>query len=271
MLSGQIRRLFSSTAFLFLLLLQITSCSTPRNYTYFRDIPDSFSTKFPSIPLAAYQDPVIKASDLLQVSIITIDPQENAAIANGNTAVFPLQVGSSGFSSGQPVPAVQVNGKGFIELPVIGSIHVAGLTTAQAKDTIYFYVSKYYKSATVSVRFANFSITVLGEVTKPGTFTIPNEKVSVLDALGMAGDLTIFGKRENILLVRDSADHKELARFDLNSSKTLQSPFFYLKPGDILYVEPDKAKAASVDAVKTRNYALIASALTVLIILISRL
>jgi polysaccharide export outer membrane protein len=122
----------------------------------------------------------------------------------------------------------------------------------------------------VSVRFANFNITVLGEVARPATYVVPNEKVSILDAIGMAGDLTIYGKRENVLLIRDSLGIKKMMRFDLNSTSTLLSPYFYLRQGDVVYVEPAKSKIAASDAVKTRNITLLGAGLSLLIVIFSR-
>ncbi|MNR15448.1 SLBB domain protein [compost metagenome] len=123
----------------------------------------------------------------------------------------------------------------------------------------------------MQVRYANFKVTVLGEVARPASYVLPNEKVSLLDALGMAGDLTIFGKRENILLIRDIDGKKEFARLDLNSSQVFNSPFYYLKQNDVIYVEPNKGKAASLNQARTQTFAVIGTALSVLIVLFSRL
>jgi polysaccharide export outer membrane protein len=139
------------------------------------------------------------------------------------------------------------------------------------KDLIHEKVSIYYNKPVISVRFANFSITVLGEVAKPATYIVPNEKISLLDAIGMAGDLTVFGKRENVLLIRDSLGQKQYVRFDLNSSKMFSSPYFFLRQGDMIYIEPSKSKVASTDASRNRHIALIASGLSLLVIIFSRL
>jgi polysaccharide export outer membrane protein len=114
-------------------------------------------------------------------------------------------------------------------------------------------------------------ITVLGEVLRPSTYVLPNEKTSVLDALGLAGDLTIYGKRENVLLIRETSGEKVFVRLNLNSKDVFNSPYFYLKQNDVLYVEPNKGKAASLNLARTQTIALVGTALTVLITLISRL
>ena len=123
----------------------------------------------------------------------------------------------------------------------------------------------------MQVRFANFKITVLGEVNRPATYTVPNEKVTVLDALGLAGDLTIYGKRENVLLVRDQGGQKELVRLNLNESEVFSSSYFYLRQNDVIYVEPGKAKAAANNAARTQAFAIIGSVLSVLIVALTRL
>src|SRR5690606_18429708 len=141
----------------------------------------------------------------------------------------------------------------------LGKVPVKGLTTYQARERIAVKAAEFYKEPTVEVRFANFKITVLGEVSRPATYTLPNEKVSVLDALGLAGDLTIYGKRENVLLVREHDGQKELVRLNLNDSGLFQSPYFYLRQNDVLYVEPGKAKAAANNAARTQTFAMVGS------------
>lgn len=249
-----------------------SSCTSNKKITYFQNLPDSVYQSAKTIANLAYTNPLIQPNDLLQVTILTLDPQVNTQLAAGNTTSFSIQPGSSN----SPVAPSQVAGllvdnQGQIELPIVGKVKVAGLTTALARDTIHNRVALFYNNPVVNVRFANFSITVLGEVARPAAYVVPNEKVSILDAIGMAGDLTIYGKRENILLVRDSLGQKTFTRFNLNSAETFMSPYFYLKQGDMVYVEPSKSKIAATDAVKTRNITLLASGLSLLFVIFSRL
>lgn len=250
----------------------VSSCSSNKKITYFQDIPDSIYRTARNLTVTPFSDPVIQANDILQISILTLDPQVNNILTANNTSSFSVQPGSSSSPAGpQSVTGFMVDKQGMIELPIVGKIKIAGLTTSEARDTIHARVASYYNSPVVNVRFANFNITVLGEVARPATYIVPNEKVSVIDAIGMAGDLTIYGKRENILLIRDSLGHKKSVRFNLNSSELLNSPYFYLKQGDMLYVEPSKSKIASTDGVRTRNLALLASGVSLLIVIFSRL
>src|SRR5699024_1514139 len=138
-----------------------------------------------------------------------------------------------------------------------GKVKLAGLTTFQAQDLIKQKASVVYATPNVQVRFANFKVTILGDVTRPAAYTLSNERVSVLDALGLAGDLTIFGKRENVLLIRDDNGKKDFARLNLNSKDLFNSPYYYLKQNDVIYVEPNKGKAASLNQARTQTIAII--------------
>ena len=259
------------TAFLCIIIFA-SSCGTNKKITYFKDIPDSLYESAKNINSFPFRDPVIQTSDILQISILTLDPQANNVLTTANTSSYAVQPGSSITPAGTtPVAGFLVDNTGQVELPVIGKIKVAGLTTSAARDSIHNKVAAYYKDPVVNVRFANFNITVLGEVARPATYVVPSEKISILDAIGMAGDLTIYGKRENVLLIRDSSGTKQTIRFDLNSTSTLASPYFYLRQGDLVYVEPGKNKIAASDAARTRNITLLASGFSVLIVLFSRL
>lgn len=251
-----------------LLIFYLASCTSTKKIRYFRDVTDT--THGSQIPSAVFKDPVIQPDDILSISIQTIDPQ-NALIINQMAGSMPSVGSSSANSIGQQViTGFLVDKEGKVELAMIGKLRLAGLTTSQARDTVRAKAALYFKNATVNVRFANYKITVLGEVNRPATYTVPNEKITLLDAIGLAGDLTIFGKRNNVLLIRDNNGKKEFERFDLNSSDIFKSPYFYLKQNDVIYVEPNKAKAASLNAARVQTYALVGTILSVLIVLLSR-
>ncbi len=163
-----------------------------------------------------------------------------------------------------------VDRDGNIELPLVKKIKVAGFTTSQAKEAIRQKAAIYYKEPVVNVRFANFYISILGEVNRPAQYTIPNEKATVLDAIALAGDMTVYGRRENVLLIRELDGKKYATRFNLNSSQVFENPYFYLRQGDVIYVEPNKARASVNDVRTVRNIGIITSIASVLIIAISR-
>jgi len=262
-----LRQLFTGV----LLCILISSCNSAKNITYFQNVPDSIYNRSYSTAVAQFSEPVIQPNDILQISILTLDPESNSVLTPANSGSFSVQAGAATGAVPQTISGFMVDADGSIELPLAGKIKVAGLTTIQARDLIRSKIAVLYKEPVVSVRFANFTITVLGEVARPSTYVVPNEKISIIDAIGMAGDLTIYGKRENILLTRDSSGHKIFTRFNLNSSDIMQSPYFYLKQGDIVYVEPAKSKAATTDAARTRNITIGASIISLLIVLFSRI
>ena len=136
---------------------------------------------------------------------------------------------------------------GNIEFPVVGTLHVGGLTKKQAEDLVKSKIKPYLADSEkpiVTVRMASYHVSVIGEVTKPGIISVPQEKMSVLEALAQAGDLTIYGKRDNVLLIRQDAEgEKHTYRMNLNDANIINSPFYYLQQNDIIYVEPNKVKA----------------------------
>ena len=138
---------------------------------------------------------------------------------------------------------------GNINFPVLGELHVGGLTKKEAEQMVVEKLQPYMKETPiVTVRMVNYKISVIGEVTRPGTFTISNEKVNLLEALAMAGDMTIYGLRDKVKLIREDASGKqEIITLDLNKAETILSPYYYLHQNDILYVTPNKAKAQNSD------------------------
>ncbi|MFT4153216.1 polysaccharide biosynthesis/export family protein [Parafilimonas sp.] len=246
-----------------------TSCVAPKNITYFEDLPDSLKeAETVSVP---FKNPLIKPDDLLFINIQTLDPEANVLFSAVNTTVAAVGANSNSMAGNQVTSGLLVDKDGCIILPVVGKIKVEGYTTQQARDSIKSRIDKYYTQSTVDVRYNNFKITVIGEVNHPSTFVVPNEEVTVLDALGMAGDLTIYGRRENVLLIRkDTGDIRKFIRLNLNSKDLVSSPYYFLKQGDVLYVEPNKAKAYTLDSYRTRNYAIAASVLSLLIVIATR-
>ncbi|NIG55218.1 hypothetical protein F3J22_17130 [Chitinophaga sp. Cy-1792] len=244
------------------------ACKAPKNITYFRDIPDS--VRFAEVNQTIYKTPEIQVDDILQVTIQTLDPAATTMLNQQGQSV----PGTAPSVTSAPAPAINgylVDKDGNISLPLIGKLQVKGKSTDAVRDEIQAKAGAYYKDPVVNVRFANFKVTVLGEVARPSSYIMPNEKVSLLDALGMAGDLTIFGKRENVLLIRDNDGKKEFVRFDLNKSNLFTSPYFYLRQGDVVYVEPNKNKVASTDMQQVKRISIMASVLSLLIVVASRI
>jgi polysaccharide export outer membrane protein len=249
----------------------LVSCGSTKNVPYFQDL--AYSSNSVMINTAKFTEPVILVDDLISISIFTIDPVTSMVINQvGSQAINPTSGGqASALIATQATAGFLVDKNGEIDLSVVGKVKILGLTTYEARDLIKEKASLVYKDPNVQVRYANFKVTILGEVTRPAAYTVPTEKVSVLDALGLAGDLTIYGRRENVLLIRDNNGKKEFARLDLNSTQLFNSPYYYLKQNDVLYVEPNKGKSATLNQARTQTLAIIGTALTVLITLITRL
>lgn len=256
-------------------LMFLASCRTAYNFTYFKDVSDTAS--YYSITDTGYKELIIKPDDILLINISSPNAEANSFFVtpgnSGNASVGNSNIVALNQTSSQPTApnTYLVNKEGKIDFPLIGTVVVKGLTTMQAKEVIRNKVAVYLKNPIVSVRVQNFKLTVLGEVNRPANYIVANERVSVLDALGMAGDLTIFGRRENVLLIREKEGRKVLTRLNLNSSDIFKSPYYYLQQNDILYVEPNKAKAATTDMAQVRKISIFTAFATLATVIISRI
>ncbi|GAB2767906.1 polysaccharide biosynthesis/export family protein [Salinimicrobium soli] len=212
----------------------------------------------------------IKSNDLLTISVAA---ENLEAVQPFNLPVVGMpSTGDATRVSGQPqLQTYLVDGAGNIEFPVLGTIHVGGLNRQELSEMLEEKISAYVQNPIVNTRIANFQVTVLGEVNRPGTFSIPDEYLSLNKALGFAGDLTIYGKRTNVLIIRETEKGKIYQYVDLTDSNLLNSPFYYLQQNDVVYVEPNGAQKQG--AAYNRNssvYISIASILISLAILITK-
>lgn len=248
-------------------VLFCASCVSTKNVSYFQDIAQGQTAQLRD--MAKFSEPIIQPDDILSIQLFSLDPQ-STQLSNQASSLSAMGASSLTNNNGL-ISGFLVDKSGEIELVGIGKIKLAGLTTFQAKDLIREKAKALYNNVTIEVRFANFKVTVLGEVNRPAVYTMPNERVTLLDAIGLAGDLTIYGKRENILLIRNQNGQKEFVRFDLNSTNLMSSPYFYLKQNDVIYIEPNKSKAASLNAARTQTFAIIGSTLSLLVVILTRL
>jgi polysaccharide biosynthesis/export protein len=192
-------------------------------------------------------EPIVQKNDLLSITISSANEEASKAFNAPNQTAFTNTVLVS--ENSVTISGYLVDLKGDIQFPVLGTIHVAGLSKHEVTNMITQQLldKKLLVDPIVTVRYLNFKVSVLGEVTRPGVITIPNEKVTILEALGLAGDLTIYGKRDNLLLIRELDNGEKIVRrINLGSSDLLTSQFYYLKSNDVIYVEPNKNKLASV-------------------------
>ncbi|MEP2278762.1 polysaccharide biosynthesis/export family protein [Maribacter sp.] len=227
--------LFNSKRILvFLLLPLIFSCSR-RNLGYFSNYGDE-KLLTEDITLKPKQ-PQIQSGDLLQITISDANP---AAAAPFNR--ISSNNASSNESSTSSQEGYLVDENGIIDFPILGRIKIGGQTKAEAKLSLTNLLTNYLGNPMVTIRYLNYRITVLGEVNNPSTFLVPSERINLIEALGLAGDLTIYGKRENIKIINEANGVRTIAQLDLNDKAILDSPYFYLQPNDIVYVEPVTAR-----------------------------
>jgi polysaccharide biosynthesis/export protein len=223
----------------FLPLLFLSSCANTKKTTYFNDLGTSHIIAPEAIV------PVIHTNDLLSISVSSTNADASKLFNEPN---FSATVTSTSNGSTQQMVGYLVTDDGTFKFPELGKIKAEGLTIKQLSDFITQQIKEkeLLIEPIVMVRFLNFRVTVLGEVAHPTVVSIPNEKMSILEALGLAGDITIYGKRDNVLLIREDKTGKEIVRIDLNSKEILSSPYYYLQSNDVIYVETNKEKVASV-------------------------
>ena len=239
----------------------LAGCSSYKKVPYMQD-PETVNAYGKEIPL---YDAKIMPKDLLSITVSTTDPQAAAPFNLTVQSTLNATV-SNMYTTSQPIlQQYLVNNQGEIDFPVLGKLKIGGMTKNEAENMIREKLQPYLKETPiVTVRMANYKISVLGEVNKPGTFTVSNEKVNVLEALAMAGDMTVYGVRDNVKLIREDAQGKrEIVMLDLTKSDLVLSPYFYLQQNDILYVTPNKTKAKNSEIGNATTIAISATSILV--------
>ena len=224
--------------------LLLASCTSYKNVPYLQN-PEVVNSYTEVLPM---YDAKIMPKDLLTITVNTSDPE---AAAPFNLSVqSAINTGRTNSLYSQPtLQQYLVNNDGTIDFPVLGRLKIGGLTKNQAEDLIREKLGDYLKEVPiVTVRMSNYKIAVLGEVARPGMFTVSNEKVNIFEALAMAGDLTIWGVRDDVKLIREDAQGKrEIISLNLNNAEIVTCPYYYLQQNDIVYVNPNKTKAKNSD------------------------
>lgn len=225
-----------------------TSCVNTQKAVYFNGQGDASLPSNITIPQT-----IISPNDLLSITVTSLNPTASAVFNAPNVTYS----NSTTNITGSPVQATGylVDAEGNIQFPILGTIKAAGLTESALRTQIIKGIldKKLLVDPIVAVRHLNFRVTVLGEVGNPTVINVPSEKITLLEALGLAGDITVYGKRENVLVIREENGQKIIKRINLNTSEIFNSPYYYLRSSDIVYVEPNKAKVAS----SSRSYQLL--------------
>ena len=236
---------------LFLLAALFSSCTHWKDIAYFQN-----SDQVDLSMTSGLYDARIMPKDEITITVNTLTPD----VAN----VFNLQVqrsfsgGSIGSTNSGMLMPYLVDNDGYINFPILGRLKVIGMTKRECEQMILKRIRPYMaetENPIVTVRMSSFSVTVLGEVGRPGTFTVGREKISILEALAQAGDATIYGIRNPVKLIREDAYGKrEIHKLDLNDAEILNSPYYYLQQNDIVYVEPRKQKITYANVDRTRTW-----------------
>jgi polysaccharide export outer membrane protein len=225
------------------LLLLLGSCRNVLEVTYFQQSKDTAVVSKQKF-IEEHYVTIIQPYDILSIYVSSLNPEATAFFNVFNKSEGPT-VGDS--YSTRPNVGYLVDAEGNIDMPLVGKIKLVGLSTIQAKDYIQKQLEKYLQQPSVRIYFENFKVTLLGEVTNPGVYTVTNEKLTLPEAIGLAGDLTIFGNRKDVMLIREVKGEKIYIPIDLTRRDLFYSPYYYLHSNDILYIPPVKGKVSQSD------------------------
>jgi polysaccharide export outer membrane protein len=256
-------------------MMLFCSCGNTRQLIYMQG-------KFDTAALSkiVVKEPVIQKGDVLSIIVYSDNPEATkiynqsliqvSGSSGTGSAAGSMAGTSSGLSGSSPSTAGYiVDENGNIEFQGLGRLHVDSLTRAQLKDTLNARLSNFLVNPYYSIRFLNAHFTMLGEVTKPGIYTIPGDRISLLEALGVAGDMTFYGRRDNIVVMRETLGKREWGRLDITKPDIMASPFYYLQSNDVVIVEPTRKKIAANDQTTIRNITIASTIVSTLAILYS--
>ena len=218
--------------FFILLISSITSCVPKKNILYLQDAS--------SVASGSVYEPYLQPNDILSILVSSQNP-EIAAPYN----LIDVSLQSDESLGNQNIRTYIIDKNGTIEFPILGPIKIGGLPKSEPIEKIKVLLKDHVKDAVVNLRILNFKISVLGEVAKPSTYTVNSERITLLEALSLAGDLTIYGNRNTIMVIRENEGNKEIERVDITKADFLTSPYYYLTQNDVIYVEPNKTRVNS--------------------------
>ena len=248
-----------------LVLLTVSSCVSRKEIAYFQDMSEMESAVDASKTALK-----IQPNDMLTITVSAAN-MEAVQPFNLPLTTAPRLGGNGTVSGNMQLQTYLVDSEGNIEYPLLGTIHIAGKTRQELLAYLKEEISAYVQDPIINIQIVNFQVTVLGEVNRPGTFTVPDERLSLTKALGLAGDLTIYGRRDNVLVIRETGETKEYKYVDLTDSDLLNSDFYYLQQNDVVYVEPNSAQMQGASYNRNASvYISIASVLISLIVVIAR-
>ena len=223
---------FIKIVIVFTAMLVISSCASRKEIVYLQNIDDTASYEN-----SKSYEAKLQPDDLLSIIVSADSPEV--------TAPFNLPDFEGNDAENRGFKTYLIDSEGYIDFPILRKQKLGGLTRTEAHAKLITAISEYINNPTINLRIVNYKISVLGEVLKPNSYNISGERITILEALSMAGDLTIYGKRENVLVIREIEGKKTFARLDLTKSDILNSPYYYLGQNDVVFVEPNKTKINS--------------------------
>ena len=217
---------------LFITAVVVTSCASKKDVVYFQD-----AQEYETIISDNSHENTFKIDDVISINVSTLDQE----------ASLPFNVFKGVMTNGSRPEQLDyiIDKNGNIDFPVLGEINIVGLTPEETKNLLKEKLQPYLKDPIINIRLVNFTVTVLGQVNKPGTYFVNGEQITVLEAIGLANDLNIKGLRKNVLVIRDFNGTKVYTRIDLTSKDALNSPVYYLTQNDVVYVEPNNSAVTS--------------------------
>ncbi|MCU0380470.1 MAG: polysaccharide biosynthesis/export family protein [Chitinophagaceae bacterium] len=259
-----VKQYLAATCAFIILLAVLPGCANTEKLVYFNNVQDQV-IKGNTVT----GEPLIQKNDILSITVSSLNADASAIFNAPNNSINTINTLTT-LGTGT-LAGYLVSPDGNIQFPVIGTISVMGKTKSELGNYISTELKerKLLIDPIVNVRFLNFRVSVLGEVARPGVFTIPNEKLNILEALGLAGDITIYGKKENVLLIReDDNGQKVIKRLNLNSQEIFNSPYYFLRSNDVIYVEPSKDRVAREKT--TQILPIVFSLVSLLIVVLDR-
>lgn len=245
----------------FLVLLLLASCASQHKITYLRDVDGNEASL-----IGEERNAVIRSGDWISILVSSKDIELTQMF--NLPIVSSSMVGNGTYSGGTSrISGYLVDDSGCIDFPQLGIINIKDLTLVELSDLIKKRLINggYVQDPVITTQFLNFSVSVMGEVARPGTFNTSTGRITLLEALSMAGDLTIYGKRDNVKVIREENGERRVVQLDLRSKRLLSSPYYYLQQNDVVYVEPNKAKAEQREINPNRSIGTFASIVSVLI------
>lgn len=252
---------------LLVIMAGISSCGNTRKLQYMQGAFDTAKLSTYTTP-----QPVIQQGDLLSIVVYSDNPAATAIYNQSVTGGGATQASGSSavsVSGGASTGGYLVDADGNIQFQGLGNMHVEGLTKPQLSAMLDSTLKTYLTNPYCSIRFLNYKITMIGDVARPGVYNIPSERVNILEAIGLAGDLTITGRRDNILVMREKNGKRQWGRIDLTKPDIFSSPFYQLEQNDVVYVDLTRGKAAAGDQTTVRNIGIITGIISTVAIVIS--